>query len=75
MRIGLNYMLQSLDSEDITILEHEMGHYFALDDFYDWMPDGVTSFIMNSGSSMVITAFDGWMMRDWWRHLKSRYSM
>jgi hypothetical protein len=28
---------------------------------------------MNAGSSATITEFDEWMLRDWWRHLKSRY--
>lgn len=45
------------------------GHSFGLDDFYDWTPTGVTSFIMNAGSSMVITEFDGWMLRNWWYEL------
>jgi hypothetical protein len=28
---------------------------------------------MKAGSSTVITEFDKWMLRDFWRHLKSRY--
>jgi hypothetical protein len=28
---------------------------------------------MKAGSAGVITEFDKWMFRDWWRHLKSRY--
>jgi hypothetical protein len=44
-------------------------------DFYDWVPTGVTNFIMLAGSSTVITEFDFWMMRDWWRNLKSRYGL
>lgn len=44
-------------------------------DFYDWTPTGQTSFIMLAGSAMKITEFDAWMARDWWRHLKSRYSL
>lgn len=74
-RIGTDYFLEALSSENIHILLHEMGHTFALDDFYDWTPTGVTSFIMNAGSAMEITEFDAWMARDWWRNLKSRYSL
>lgn len=44
-------------------------------DFYDWTPTGVSNFIMLAGSAMQITEFDEWMARDWWRHLKSRYSL
>lgn len=75
MRIRLEYMMQNLNSENIHILLHEMGHHFALDDFYDWTPTGMTNFIMLAGSSTAITPFDGWMARDWWRHLKSRYNL
>ncbi|KAB8074273.1 hypothetical protein BDV29DRAFT_156752 [Aspergillus leporis] len=74
-RIGQEYFMQNLELEDIHILLHEMGHTFALDDFYDWTPTGQTSFIMLAGSAMKITDFDAWMARDWWRHLKSRYNL
>ncbi|KAF3940582.1 hypothetical protein ABW19_dt0208891 [Dactylella cylindrospora] len=74
-RIGTEYFMSNLNTENIHILLHEMGHTFALDDFYDWTPTGITNFIMLAGSSTVITDFDGWMLRDWWRHLKSRYNL
>ncbi len=72
-RIGSEYYVGALDSENIHILLHEIGHGFGLDDFYDWTPTGVCCFIMNAGSAARITEFDTWMLRDWWRHLKSRY--
>jgi hypothetical protein len=28
---------------------------------------------MKAGSATQITEFDKWMLRDFWRHLKSRY--
>ncbi|KAF9462033.1 hypothetical protein BDZ94DRAFT_1310051 [Collybia nuda] len=74
-RIGTEYFMSNLNTENIHILLHELGHYFALDDFYDWTPTGVTNFIMLAGSATQITDFDGWMARDWWRHLKSRYGI
>lgn len=48
------------------------GHTLGLDDFYDWTPTGQTNFIMLADSSQVITDFDIWMMRDFWRHVASR---
>jgi hypothetical protein len=59
----------------MTILLHEIGHTFGLDDFYDWSPSGVGGFLMKAGSASAITEFDAWMFRDWWRHLKSRYGL
>ncbi|WP_197034652.1 cellulose-binding domain-containing protein [Glycomyces sp. NRRL B-16210] len=72
-RMGQEYFVNSLNSSQITIYLHELGHTFGLDDFYDWTPSGQCCFIMNAGSSSTITEFDEWMLRDWWRHLKSRY--
>ncbi|KAK1236003.1 hypothetical protein PQX77_000772 [Marasmius sp. AFHP31] len=74
-RLDANYFFSMLTSDNIHILLHEMGHTFGLDDFYDWTPTGVTSFIMKAGSATQITDFDGWMLRDWWRHIKSRYGI
>ncbi|KAF1995475.1 hypothetical protein P154DRAFT_610822 [Amniculicola lignicola CBS 123094] len=76
-RVGSEYFMQNIDSKNIHIVLHELGHTFALDevDFYDWTPTGVTNFIMLAGSSMEITEFDAWMVRDWWRNLKSRYHL
>ncbi|KAL4931797.1 uncharacterized protein BDV17DRAFT_288381 [Aspergillus undulatus] len=74
-RMGSDYFLQNIDSENIHIYLHEIGHTFALDDFYDWTPTGVDSFIMLAGSATEITQFDYWMARDWWRNLKDRYDL
>lgn len=65
-RIGSEYFLQALGSENIHILLHEMGHTFGLDDFYDWTPTGIDSFIMLAGAAQEVTEFDGWMLRNWW---------
>ncbi|KAF5699681.1 endoglucanase type F [Fusarium mundagurra] len=63
--VGREYFMNNLDSDSIHILLHEMGHPFALDDFYCWTLPGITKFIMLAGASMEITDFDGWMYRNW----------
>ncbi|WP_182886423.1 cellulose-binding protein [Microbispora sp. H10885] len=72
-RVGSEYLVDNLGSDDIHILLHEIGHGFGLDDFYDWTPTGQCCFLMKAGSATSITEFDAWMLRDLWRHLKSRY--
>jgi hypothetical protein len=72
-RIGSEYYMSNLGTDNIHILLHEMGHTFGLDDFYDWDPLPNEGFIMKAGSATTITTFDKWMLRDWWRHLKNRY--
>ncbi|HET6710921.1 hypothetical protein [Amycolatopsis sp.] len=74
-RIGSEYYVNALDSDNIHILLHEIGHTFGLDDFYDWTPTGVCCFLMKAGSAAQITEFDKWMFRDFWRHLKNRYGL
>ncbi|KAH7255247.1 uncharacterized protein BKA55DRAFT_592619 [Fusarium redolens] len=71
-RIGREYFMDLLGQKDIHILEHEIGHTFALDDFYDWTPTGQTSFIMLAGSATHVTDFDGWMLRNWWYELSRK---
>ncbi|KAF9772237.1 hypothetical protein IL306_010079 [Fusarium sp. DS 682] len=68
-RIGREYFMELLGTKNIHILEHEIGHTFALDDFYDWTPTGKTKFIMLAGSATEVTEFDGWMLRNWWYEL------
>jgi hypothetical protein len=72
-RIGSEYYMSNLGTENIHILLHEMGHTFGLDDFYDWDPLPGEGFIMKAGSATQITEFDKWMLRDFWRHLKNRW--
>jgi hypothetical protein len=72
-RIGSEYFMSNLNTANIHILLHEMGHTYGLDDFYDWDPLPGQGFIMKAGSATQITDFDKWMLRDFWRHLKSRY--
>lgn len=72
-RVGSEYFMGAVTTDDIHIVQHELGHSFGLDDFYDWTPSGVGGFLMKSGSATKITEFDKWMLRDWWRHLRSRY--
>jgi hypothetical protein len=74
-RIGSEYYMSNLNTDNIHILLHEIGHTWGLDDFYDWDPLPGQGFIMKAGSATSITEFDAWMLRDWWRHLKSRFGL
>jgi hypothetical protein len=76
-RIGSEYFVSAItaNTDNIHILLHEMGHTFGLDDFYDWQPPGVCCFLMNAGTATMITDFDAWMLRDFWRHIKYRYGL
>ena len=36
---------------------------------------GIETRVMKAGSASVVTEFDQWMLRDFWRHLRSRYGI
>ncbi len=74
-RIDKDYFVDALGSDNIHILLHEIGHSWGLNDFYDFDPLPSEGFVMKAGSATQITAFDKWMLRDFWRHLKSRYGL
>jgi hypothetical protein len=73
-RISDDYILSTLDSNEVHIIEHEMGHGFGLTDFYednDRPPGGFpTPTIMWAGNSMTIADWDIWMLRYTWSQLK-----
>lgn len=72
-RIASQYYVGELGKENIHILLHEIGHSWGLNDFYTYDPLPGEGFVMKAGSATRITEFDTWMLRDFWRHLKSRY--
>lgn len=57
--------MEGVNSRNVTNAISQ-GHTMGLDDFYDWKPSGVATFIMSAGASSEITDFDGWMLRNWW---------
>jgi hypothetical protein len=72
-RLGREYFMNNINAQNMYVLLHEIGHTYGLDDFYDWTPTGQCCFLMKANTTPQITEFDTWMLRDWWRHLKSRY--
>jgi len=74
-RIDKDYFVNALNTDNIHILLHEMGHSWGLNDFYDFDPLPSEGFVMKAGSATQITEFDKWMLRDFWRHLKNRYGL
>jgi len=74
-RMGDSYILSNSTGNEVTIIEHEIGHGFGLTDFYaeSERPSGgfPTPTIMWAGNSATITDFDKWMLRYVWSQLKN----
>lgn len=49
--------------QSVSHLVARVWAHFGLDDFYDWLPTAQED--VSVGSSMEVTEFDIWMMRDW----------
>lgn len=73
-RLSDMYLLDALYDDEIQILEHEIGHGFALPDFYeddDWPPMGFPcETIMMTGDSDTISEWDCWLLRYIWSQIK-----
>lgn len=73
-RMADTYYLNNLNTEHITMLEHELGHGFGITDFYgaaERPPNGFpTKLVMWAGNSPSITEWDAWMLRYMWTKLK-----
>ncbi|MEC0181057.1 discoidin domain-containing protein [Paenibacillus peoriae] len=73
-RMNDDYILSTVNADEIQITEHEIGHGFGLNDFYEEHerpPGGFpTNTIMWAGNSNHITDWDIWMLRYTWSQLK-----
>jgi len=78
-RVGSDYILQNLDSQEPHIIEHEVGHGFGFPDYYTDATDcpagncaNLPVTIMNAGASMVITDWDKWSLRRTWTEMNKQ---
>ncbi|WP_025685551.1 discoidin domain-containing protein [Paenibacillus maysiensis] len=73
-RMSDEYVLSTVNADEILITEHEIGHGFGLNDFYEEHerpPGGFpTNTIMWAGNSDHITDWDVWMLRYTWSQIK-----
>jgi hypothetical protein len=59
-----------------SVIEHEMGHGFGFQDYYDWpasspRPEGGSLMIVGSSSSQTPTVGDQWLLRRTWEEMTS----
>ncbi len=77
-RMSDDYILSTVNSDEIEITEHEIGHGFGFPDFYqtnERPPNGFpVPTIMWAGNSSTITEWDIWLLRYTWSQLKQNTS-
>lgn len=73
-RISDDYILSTVNSDEVHIIEHEIGHGFGMPDFYEDADRPPAGFpmptIMWAGNSATITEWDVWLLRYIWSQLK-----
>lgn len=74
LRMPVSTFLDAFDQPSFHITEHEMGHGFGFQDYYDWKgakPNGGSIMIVGSTNSASPTAADHWLLKRTWKELKT----
>ncbi len=77
MRMPRDTFTGSLGQASWGIIEHEMGHGFGFQDYYDWTgstPNGGSLMIVGSTGSAKPTVGDTWLLRRAWKEQKAKRS-
>ena len=73
LRMPVSGSISAMGRRD-SIIEHEMGHGFGFQAYYDWTgsrPSGGSLMIVGSSSSQSPTLGDQWLLRRTWQEVLS----
>lgn len=73
LRMPVSTFLNAFGKPSDHIVEHEMGHGFGFQDYYDWngaRPEGGSIMIVGSSQSESPTMADAWLLRRTWAEMK-----
>ena len=74
LRMPVSTFVNAFDRPSFLICEHEMGHGFGFQDYYDWTgstPQGGSLMIVGSTSGQSPTTGDTWLLRRTWKEMKT----
>ena len=74
LRMPVSTFLGAFTDKSFGICEHEMGHGFGFQDYYDWTgakPKGGSLMIVGSSQSESPTSGDTWLLRRTWKEMKT----
>jgi hypothetical protein len=75
LRMPVSTFVNAFGQQSFLIVEHEMGHGFGFQDYYDWTgdrPSGGSIMIVGSTSgSQAPTTGDIWLLRRTWKEMKA----
>jgi hypothetical protein len=73
LRMPMKNFIAAMNQSD-SVIEHEMGHGFGFQDYYDWTgskPTGGSLMIVGSAQSKIPTIADQWLLRRTWKEMKT----
>jgi hypothetical protein len=73
LRMPVKNFIDAMGKSNLVI-EHEMGHGFAFQDYYEWTgtkPSGGSLMIVGSTNSPSPTEADAWLLKRTWKEMKS----
>lgn len=73
LRMPVDAFVQSIDRDADLVIEHEIGHGFGFQDYYDWTgsrPTGGSLMIVGSTTMQSPTVGDAWLIRRTWREMQ-----
>jgi hypothetical protein len=73
LRMPVASFVESLDRAADFVIEHEIGHGFGFQDYYEWTgatPAGGSLMIVGSTSMQSPTVGDTWLIRRTWREMQ-----
>lgn len=74
LRMPVASFINALGKSGSNVIEHEIGHGFGIQDYYDWTgsrPDGGSLMIVGSGASGEPTVGDTWLLRRAWSETRA----
>ena len=74
LRMPVDTFLGAFSRKSFGICEHEMGHGFGFQDYYEWngsRPQGGSLMIVGSSSGESPTSGDVWLLRRTWKEMKA----
>jgi hypothetical protein len=75
LRMPTSTFVNAFERPSFQIVEHEMGHGFGFQDYYDWTgskPNGGSIMIVGSTSNAAPTAADQWLLKYTWKQMKQQ---
>lgn len=73
LRMPVDSLVNRIDSTSDYVIEHEIGHGFGFQDYYDWTgarPDGGSLMIVGSTNTSSPTLGDIWLIRRAWEEMQ-----